>query len=142
MLRHKNPHLNPATASASVPALLVACLCARWCGLCDEYRAVFDAAQAAHAGQVRFLWVDIEDDEALLGPVEVDDFPTLLIANDAAPLFYGPLTPQPARLARLLKSALDGELRVLCDTQLIQLAQRLRAATDTSATDSGSAGQP
>ncbi|MEO8278454.1 MAG: thioredoxin domain-containing protein [Ideonella sp.] len=110
--------------------LLVACLCARWCQLCGEYRATFTEAQQRGAGRFRFIWVDIEDDEAILGPVEVDDFPTLLIANGQAPLFFGPLTPQPATLERLLQSAEAGRLAPLADLQTVELTARIRAAAD------------
>ncbi|MFG5410330.1 energy transducer TonB [Piscinibacter sakaiensis] len=88
--------------------MLVACLCARWCRLCGEYAAVFADAAAREADAARFVWIDIEDDEAVLGPVEVDDFPTLLIARGAEARFFGPLTPQPGTLARLLRSARAG----------------------------------
>jgi len=40
-------------------------------------------------GRTRWLWVDIEDEEALLGAVEVDDFPTLLVADRRGPRFFG-----------------------------------------------------
>ena len=52
------------TAASPAPTWTVVCLCAGWCGVCREYRAVFDALAAAHP-QVRFDWVDVEDEEAL-----------------------------------------------------------------------------
>lgn len=108
------------------PPLLVACLCAQWCKLCDEYRTVFDAAaQAGSCPHARFVWIDIEDDEAVLGPVDVDDFPTLLIASGDTPLFFGPLTPHPGTLARLLQSAAADELGPLTDTETRGLASRV-----------------
>ncbi|WP_418318073.1 thioredoxin domain-containing protein [Piscinibacter sakaiensis] len=125
--------MNPPPSAAPTAPLLVACLCARWCGLCGEYRATFDAAKAAHAGRAEFFWVDIEDDEELLGPVDVDDFPTLLVADRDGPVFYGPLTPQPAKLTRLLQSALAGDLRPLADNDIIALTERLRATGSAAA---------
>ncbi len=110
--------------------LLVACLCARWCNLCGEYRATFVDAQQHAAGRIQFIWVDIEDDEDIVGPVDVDDFPTLLIANAQAPLFFGPLTPQPATLERLLQSAHSNRLAPLTDRQSFELTARIRAAAD------------
>ncbi|GAP37865.1 thioredoxin domain-containing protein [Piscinibacter sakaiensis] len=101
---------SPNDPDAAAPPLLVACLCARWCRLCGEYAAVFADAAAREADAARFVWIDIEDDEAVLGPVEVDDFPTLLIARGAEARFFGPLTPQPGTLARLLRSARDDAL--------------------------------
>lgn len=121
--------MNSQAASPVDSPFLVACLCARWCDLCGQYRAVFDAAAAANGEQACFVWVDIEDDEDLLGAVEVENFPTLLIAGSDAALFFGPLTPQPATLARLLRSALAGELRAAGDAEVARLAGRLRAAS-------------
>lgn len=125
--------MNQVPSPPAAPPMLVACFCARWCGLCSEYRAVFDSAQAEHAGRADFIWVDIEDDEDLLGPVDVDDFPTLLLAGRQGPVFHGPLTPQPARLARLLQSAFAGDLRPLADEGIAALAGRVRAAIDAAA---------
>ena len=80
---------------APSPPLLVACLCAEWCSACREYRATFDQVAAEFNGAVRFIWIDIEDEAELVDPIEVETFPTLLIADAGAPRFFGPLTPQP-----------------------------------------------
>jgi thioredoxin 1 len=90
--------------------LRVTCLCAQWCGTCRDYVAVFDQARSQFAAAAEFAWVDIEDDADRLGEIEVENFPTLLIARGDRVLFFGPLTPQPQLLARLVRSALDGEL--------------------------------
>ena len=87
---------------------LVVCLCAEWCGVCRDYQRSFAqvrlAIQADHP-QAQFVWLDIEDDADLLHPLDdVDDFPTLLIAVGHAPRFFGPLTPQPQTLERLVRS--------------------------------------
>ena len=92
------------------PSLLVACLCAGWCGTCRDYVPTFDAALAALGAAARGTWIDIEDDAELVDSVDVEDFPTLLIARGETVLFFGTITPQPATLARLLASALAGEL--------------------------------
>ena len=93
------------TASTS---LLVVCLCAEWCGVCRDYRSSFAQVKAiiqAEHPQAQFVWLDIEDDADLLHPLDdVDDFPTLLIAVAGAPRFFGPLTPQPQTLERLVRS--------------------------------------
>jgi thiol-disulfide isomerase/thioredoxin len=124
----------PARTEADAP-LLVACLCAQWCGTCRDYRAVFDALAAdmrdeslrAGSAPLRFVWVDIEDQADALGEVDVEDFPTLLVARDDAVLFFGPLPPQPGTLARLVRSALDGALAAVGDGRHAGLAARVRA---------------
>jgi len=63
--------------------MLVVCLCADWCDVCSNYRSSFEQVQAAvrqDLPQARFIWLDIEDEADLLHPLDVEDFPTLLIA--------------------------------------------------------------
>jgi len=116
----------PTAADPDEP-LLVACLCAAWCGTCRDYRVVFDTLQAEFAGQTQFVWVDIEDDEAVLGNVDVDDFPTLLVAQGEQIRFFGPLLPHAQTARQLLQRALRAELAPLHDTALAGLPARLRA---------------
>jgi thioredoxin 1 len=98
-------------ASDESETLRVLCLCAGWCGVCRDYRATFDAAAASFGRRALFRWIDIEDDADLLDDVDVENFPTLLIARGDHPIFFGTLTPQPATLARVVQRAIDGELR-------------------------------
>ena len=97
------PDADPPPATQGVAALQVYCLCAAWCGVCTQWRAEFDRIAAAHAG-LTFAWVDIEDEADLVGDVDVETFPTLLVARGDEPLFFGPVPPQPAGVARLLAS--------------------------------------
>ena len=90
-------------ASAPASAWWVVCLCAQWCRVCDEYRGLFDAL-ALETPQARFVWVDVEDDDEIAGDLDVETFPTLLIADGAHARFLGPLLPQAPVLARLLAS--------------------------------------
>ena len=131
------------TPAAGAPALRVWCLCAAWCNTCDAYRPTFDAALAAlrapgAAGSpsapgidVRGAWVDIEDEAALVGEFDVEDFPTLVVARDGVPVFAGPLTPQPAVLERLLRGALDGALAPIDDAAALAFVGRALAAAPT-----------
>lgn len=100
-LPESTPSSNPA---ARVPSSWWAvCLCAAWCGTCGVYRPLFDELARAHP-DVRFEWVDIEDDSDIAGDLDVETFPTLLIADSERALFLGPLLPQAPVLARLLTS--------------------------------------
>ena len=97
------------SAAAHDPAsvTLVACLCADWCRVCDSYHETFAALRAPYQGRAdyRFIWVDIEDDAELVGDLEVETFPTLLVGVGAQLRFIGPVTPQLATAQRLLQSA-------------------------------------
>lgn len=92
------------------PPLLVVCLCAQWCGACRDYRQVFDAAGASFGHSARFVWIDIEDDAALLDGIEVENFPTLMLAQTGAPLFFGTIMPHARLLRRMVDTALAGEM--------------------------------
>lgn len=81
----------------------VVCLCAAWCGVCRDWRAAFEQAAREHAG-VRFAWVDIEDEADAMGDVDVETFPTVLIARGHEARFLGPIQPSAPGLARLLAS--------------------------------------
>lgn len=85
----------------AAPDWWVVCLCAAWCGVCREYGAVFEALRAAHPG-VRFEWVDVEDEEDLAGDLDVETFPTVLVADGFHARFLGPVLPQAGVLTRML----------------------------------------
>ena len=87
----------------SSPAVLVACLCAEWCNTCTDYRAPFMQLQQEFP-QAKFVWIDIEDEADLIDPIEVDNFPTLLIASAGEPQFFGTVTPHLDTLRRLVQN--------------------------------------
>jgi thioredoxin-like negative regulator of GroEL len=95
--------MKPAADTAS--NWWVICLCAQWCGVCREWRAAFKQAAAAHP-QLRFAWVDVEDEAEAMGDVDIETFPTVLIAGNNRPLFLGPVQPSGGQLARLIASLL------------------------------------
>lgn len=105
---------------------VVACLCAQWCGTCRDYRAVFAQAEREFP-QARFRWIDIEDEADLVGPIDVEDFPTLLVARGGEVAFFGPLLPHAATLLRLLQAKLGGDgPPQAVEPDVAELALRLR----------------
>ena len=91
---------------AAAPTLHVACLCAAWCRTCDSYRTTLDSVLAefvASGAADAPRWIDIEDEADLLGDLDVETFPTLVIYDDRHLRFAGPLTQQPEVLRRLLQ---------------------------------------
>lgn len=120
------------TAAHNKAAILVACLCAAWCGVCRDYRSRFEQVrvqiQADHAN-VQFLWIDIEDEADLLHPLDVEDFPTLLLAHGAEARFFGPLTPQVDTLVRMVQTqAINAHAAPLAVPEISALVARIRAA--------------
>ena len=81
--------------------LLVACLCAEWCGTCRSYRATFTELAARHP-ECCFVWVDVEDHADALGDFDVENFPTLLVQRGSDVLFFGPVLPHAGVVEGLL----------------------------------------
>lgn len=92
---------------------VVACLCAGWCDVCKQYRAGFEAL-ASDYPDAQFVWIDIEDQADLVGDLDVENFPTILMQRDDVVAFYGTMLPEPRQVARLLSAQMersDDELR-------------------------------
>ena len=87
--------------------LLVACLCATWCGTCREYKDAFLSLVKIFP-DAAFIWLDVDDDAELVGDLDVENFPTILIQRDNAVLFFGVMLPDHKQLKRLIQ-ALDSQ---------------------------------
>jgi thioredoxin 1 len=83
--------------------LLVVCLCADWCGTCRDYQPGFKGL-AADFPQVRFRWVDIEEDADLMGDLDIENFPTLLIRRGNSIVFFGTMLPYLEHLRRTIET--------------------------------------
>ena len=119
-------NLDMPTAPTSA---LVVCLCAEWCGVCRDYQSRFAQVQARYP-QVEFLWIDVEDEADLLHPLDIKDFPTLLLAVGNEPRFLGPVTPQAEMLERLIRSQIqDAAAPALTDQAVFDLVLRIRSKT-------------
>jgi len=116
--------MSDSDRSASI--CLVACLCARWCRVCDEYRGTFDALAHENLRSAHFVWIDIDDDEHVLGSIDIVDFPTLLIAQGDNVVFFGPITPYLETVRQLLRRAARGQLGIRYEAALASLPARLR----------------
>ena len=94
-------HNRPQLAEALTDDVwIVACLCAAWCDVCRQYRPGFDELASRHPDK-RFLWIDIEDQSDLVGDLDVENFPTLLIQRGDTVAFFGTVQPD-LRLANRL----------------------------------------
>ncbi len=84
------------------PVLDVVCLCAAWCGTCGSYADTFKALSEALPGH-RYRWIDIEDEADLVGDIDVETFPTLMVAHQGQVLFAGPVLPRLGDAQRLVE---------------------------------------
>ncbi len=97
-------HAAPAAAQAQ-PDWWLVCFCAQWCGVCREFRAAFDAL-ARERPQLHLAWVDVEDEEEVVGDLDVETFPTVLVAGGGQVRFFGPVQPHAGMLGRLIDGLL------------------------------------
>lgn len=91
---------------------VTACLCAAWCDTCNSYQEKF-AELASQNPDQRFAWIDIEDRADLVGDLDIDNFPTLLIQRGDTVCFFGTVLPDAKLAERLLQAQLaksDAEL--------------------------------
>ena len=94
-------------------AWVVACLCAAWCDTCRSYRQSFDQLAALHPDK-HFVWIDIEDQADVVGDIDVENFPTLLMQRGDIVAFFGTVLPDMKLADRLIQAQAersDEELR-------------------------------
>ena len=80
--------------------------------------------QSEFAGRARLMWVDIEDEAELVGSLEVENFPTLLMAQGDEIRFFGPVLPHRQTLEQMIQKAIKGLLMTTQDPALADLARR------------------
>ncbi len=105
-LQLKEPDYSLLDATLTNRSWIVACFCAHWCGACRGWRPTFEALAAKYPDIV-FLWIDIEDHADLLGDLDIENFPSLLIQYGDIVNFFGCIHPDAGVAERLLKSQLD-----------------------------------
>ncbi|MEG1327158.1 MAG: thioredoxin family protein [Janthinobacterium sp.] len=90
-------------AALAGPRWTVACLCALWCGTCGSYRATFEELAARHP-DTNFVWIDIEDQADVVGDLDIDNFPTLLIQHEDNVAFFGTVLPDGGLAHRMVQA--------------------------------------
>ena len=115
-------------ALAENPFLVVG-LCAAWCNTCTEFRDGFQAIAAGRPDST-FVWVDIEDDAAIAGDIDVENFPTIAVYHRNRLLHYGVSLPQPPIVARLLAALSADSETVAADAAVTGLPERLARSTN------------
>ena len=121
------PDSPPIVASSGWWAV---CLCADWCGTCKQYRQPFEQL-ATQFPQMRFVWLDVEDREDVTGDLDIETFPSILVAQGSQARFLGPILPQIPVLARMLQALPEDQAARPANVQEAQdLLQRLLRADD------------
>ena len=108
-------NMSALSPPAQAKAMQVFCLCAQWCGTCREYQPIFDQL-ASQWPEVKFVWVDIESHDDVLGDLDIENFPTLLIADaHGQARFAGTVLPHAETLQRMCQAALAGDFPLIND---------------------------
>lgn len=53
--------------------------------------------------EIFFRWLDIEDEAEIVGDLDIENFPMLLISRKGFVLFFGTILPRPSHLRHLLQ---------------------------------------
>lgn len=104
---------------------VVVCLCAEWCGTCRAYQGELSRLAGRYPGHV-FVWLDVEDDADIVGDLDIETFPTLMVLQGDALLFSGVLLPHIQHLDRLLATLADRPAQA--ENEFTPIAERLRRA--------------
>lgn len=106
-------------------SLTVYCLCAAWCRTCVAYAEIFQSCAIAGVNRAEWVWVDIEDEAEVVGEIEVENFPCLLLVDERHVYFFGPVRPQATVLERLFEKCASGQAAPVLNREVDALSQRL-----------------
>ena len=83
---------------------------------------------AINMPQARFVWLDVEEHDALLGDLDIENFPTLLLADAKhRPCFAGTVLPHADTLQRMCQAALQGDFAPIEDATWQEVVSGLAA---------------
>ena len=88
-------------AFAGHARVVVVSMCAAWCDTCNEFRGAYERI-ARSRPECAFVWLDIEDDAAIAGDIDVENFPTLAVFRDGLPTYFGVSLPHESTVLRLI----------------------------------------
>lgn len=132
------PLLSAANLSAGKfpTGLLLIAFCARWCGVCREFRILLEKL-ADEKTQFHFAWIDIEDDIdeiAEIDTLDFENFPVIGIFRGENPLYFGASAPGESIILRLLDST-AGTTGPLCEIpeEIRNFARRIQHASTKAA---------
>lgn len=92
--------------------LQVIVLCAQWCGTCREYQEVYQDL-IKHYPQVDWQWWDIEDRADDLGDLDIETFPSWLVARQGTVIYGGVMMPRLQDARRLMDHLVASEGQAL-----------------------------
>ena len=100
-----------ARAFAGDARLVVVSMCAAWCDTCNEFRVAYERI-ARSRPECAFVWLDIEDDAAIAGDIDVENFPTLAVFRNGLPIYFGVSLPHESTVLRLIDALVQSGVAV------------------------------
>ena len=86
-------------------------MCAAWCDTCNEFRVAYERI-ARLRPECAFVWLDIEDDAAIAGDIDVENFPTLAVFRNGLPTYFGVSLPHESTVLRLIDALVQSGVAV------------------------------
>jgi thioredoxin reductase (NADPH) len=117
---------HPLAAAIAERSVLVVGFCAAWCNTCGDFSSQFESL-AKSREEATFVWLDIEDDAAVAGEIDIENFPTIAIFHDRRLIHFGTTLPQSPIVRRLLDSLNAESKTIVADASLVSLPERLAA---------------
>ena len=100
-----------ARAFAGDARIVVVSMCAAWCDTCNEFRVAYERI-ARSRPECAFVWLDIEDDAAIAGDIDVENFPTLAVFRNGLPTYFGVSLPHESTVLRLIDALVQSGVPV------------------------------
>jgi len=95
--------MDSPTNLSSKCSLTVLIVCATWCGVCRDYKSVIEK-ELESKGEIKPVWVGVDDFEALVDDLSIETFPTVVILRDIDVLFFGSIDTKQGTLSGLLSA--------------------------------------
>ncbi|AWD32622.1 hypothetical protein CKSOR_00516 [Candidatus Kinetoplastibacterium sorsogonicusi] len=82
---------------------MIVCFCASWCSTCIDYKKKLEIFSNSIT-EYSFIWLDIDDHEHLIGDIEIENFPTILIKKSNKNVFFGTISSNILVLEKMLST--------------------------------------
>lgn len=107
--------------------------CAEWCAVCRDFTPICQQTAARYRKQYTdtlFILLDIEDDEALIGTLTIDNFPMMAVFRNNDLIQFSTIRAREDALINSLKTSRNVSRILGSHPELLALRQTLFAYAD------------